>query len=175
MTTFLSLNNNRVVGYRIGPYEQSEKASNEVQISDVPLSIVNEYIFTLYNPEDKTFTRDDESERLLEEKRISESSGLSKADLFSKYIQDYMDSVAQQYKYDNIISAISYLNSSNPTFAKEAKAFSDWRDSVWEWYIDITEKNIPFNDVEIPPFVYPEELLQANTANTDVINTANTP
>lgn len=46
-------------------------------------------------------------------------------------IQTWMDNQAKKYGFDNIASAISYLNSSNANWKAQAIAFNDWRDSVW--------------------------------------------
>ena len=42
---------------------------------------------------------------------------------------------AQSWGYDSIESAVSYVNSSNPQYVKEAQAMSKWRDQVWAWAI----------------------------------------
>lgn len=42
---------------------------------------------------------------------------------------------AQSWGYDSIESAVSYVTSSNPQYAAEARAMSEWRDQVWAWAI----------------------------------------
>lgn len=50
---------------------------------------------------------------------------------FTKMIQDYMDSKAQELNYDSVFTAITYENDSNKKFAQEAKAFKAWRSQIW--------------------------------------------
>lgn len=42
---------------------------------------------------------------------------------------------AMQWGYDNIESAASYINSSNPQYVADSKALIAWRDQVWAWAI----------------------------------------
>lgn len=53
-----------------------------------------------------------------------------------QYIKEKLDAKAQEYLYDNIQSAVSYINSTNSTYAYDATMLSNWRDIVWEWYIN---------------------------------------
>ena len=47
-------------------------------------------------------------------------------------LQNYLDSVAKQYGYDNIMSAISYAEEpSVPKFQHEGRAFRKWRSLFW--------------------------------------------
>ena len=62
-----------------------------------------------------------------------------------QYIAERLDAKAKEYHYDDIRSAVSYINSSNNSFAYEAKMLSDWRDIVWEWYIDEAQ-NLDFSE-----------------------------
>lgn len=41
--------------------------------------------------------------------------------------------VARQRNYDDSISCVSYLNSTNPVWQLEAKTYNAWRDSVWDY------------------------------------------
>jgi hypothetical protein len=52
-------------------------------------------------------------------------------------IQEYLDSKAQQYGYDNIISAVSYSDDMNPTFKAQGLAFKAWRSAVWAYFIQV--------------------------------------
>ena len=46
-------------------------------------------------------------------------------------VQLHIDSIAQDYGYDDIKSAISYLNSTITEWSSEADSFNQWRDAVW--------------------------------------------
>ena len=48
-------------------------------------------------------------------------------------VQNQLDSIATSRGYDNANSCVTYCNSSDPTFAQEAKAMSDWRDKCWRY------------------------------------------
>jgi hypothetical protein len=47
-------------------------------------------------------------------------------------IQFLLDSTAMSRGYDSILSAASYAVSNHPRFGVEGRAFSDWRDAVWD-------------------------------------------
>jgi len=51
----------------------------------------------------------------------------------SAAISSSLNKGAQQWQYDDIVSAVSYINSTNPQYAAEAKALNQWRDIVWIW------------------------------------------
>jgi hypothetical protein len=42
---------------------------------------------------------------------------------------------AKEWGYDDIVSAVSYVTSTNPQYVAEAKALTKWRDDVWAWAI----------------------------------------
>lgn len=47
-------------------------------------------------------------------------------------IQSFMDSkVHEERGYDDVFTAISYINSTNRRFATEARAALEWRDAIW--------------------------------------------
>ena len=46
-------------------------------------------------------------------------------------VQAFMDAKAQEYGYDHILSATSYVTSTFPKFKAEGIAFAKWRDDVW--------------------------------------------
>lgn len=48
-------------------------------------------------------------------------------------LQQILDSAAQSWGYDNVVSAVSYLSSASPKFRAEAQAMLEWRDQIWSW------------------------------------------
>ena len=55
----------------------------------------------------------------------------------AKEIQLMLDKEAQKAGYDSIISACSYLGSTN--FGDEARSFLDWRDAVWTYAFKVEQ------------------------------------
>ena len=53
--------------------------------------------------------------------------------IFKSKLSAVINQAAIDMGYDSIISAISYLHSSNVQFSADAKLLLDWRDTVWEW------------------------------------------
>ena len=47
----------------------------------------------------------------------------------------FLDSVAQQQQYNDAVSCVSYVNSTNPAWKAQADAFIAWRDSVYTYVI----------------------------------------
>lgn len=61
-------------------------------------------------------------------------------DLQAKYtrlVQDYMDKAVQARGYDDVFTCISYINSTDETFKREANIVLAWRDKVWRMCYDI--------------------------------------
>ena len=82
-------------------------------------------------------------------------------------VQSHLDSKAQERNYDNIHTACTYINSSDPVFASEASALLLWRDKVWrECYSildDVKSGRSPIPSVsellaELPSFSWPDEV-----------------
>jgi hypothetical protein len=46
-------------------------------------------------------------------------------------IQVWLDTTAQSRGYDSALTCVSYISSSNTTFANEANSMLHWRDAVW--------------------------------------------
>lgn len=75
--------------------------------------------------------------------------------MFTDAIQKYLDTTAQERRYDNIFTAISYVNSTDEIFAREAQACLVWRDKVWRKCYDILDA-VEDGEREIPTI---EELI----------------
>lgn len=93
--------------------------------------------------------------------------------LFTDAIQDYLDTTAQSRRYDNIFTAISYVNSTDETFAREAQACLVWRDKVWRKCYDILdaveagEREIPTMEeliAELPTIEWNDPIKEENIA-----------
>lgn len=87
--------------------------------------------------------------------------------MFTNIVQDYLDSKAQERNYDNIHTACTYINSSDPVFASEASALLLWRDKVWRECYSILDdvkagrRHIPSVSellAELPSFSWPDEV-----------------
>lgn len=73
-----------------------------------------------------------------------------KMDLKS-YTQMLLTEKAQEKDYDTDTDVLTYRNSSNKEWAKEAKIFSDWRDKVWKEYYEIKGK-VDSGEMEHPHY-----------------------
>lgn len=80
-------------------------------------------------------------------------------------VQQLLDSTAAERNYDNIFTALTYLESKNPKFAAEAAALRDWRDEMWtkcyEYLAKVEAGEIVIPDnweavkAELPSFDWP--------------------
>lgn len=52
---------------------------------------------------------------------------------YSAALQGVLDSYAQSWGYDSIVSAASYAASTVDKFKNEAAALIGWRDATWSW------------------------------------------
>jgi hypothetical protein len=55
--------------------------------------------------------------------------------LFNVVINDTLKSTAEQKQYSGTLSILSYLHSTNTTWASEASAFYQYRDAVYSYFI----------------------------------------
>lgn len=55
-------------------------------------------------------------------------------------VQAHIDAAAASRGYDNANSCVSYFNSSDPVFSKEAKAMLEWRDKCWRGCYNLLEE-----------------------------------
>lgn len=83
----------------------------------------------------------------------------------TRSVQAHMDKTAQERHYDDIFTAVSYVNSSDPVFAAEASALLLWRDQVWRLcYTMLDEVKAGVRPIpsatellaELPKFEWPE-------------------
>lgn len=73
---------------------------------------------------------------------------------YSDKLGAIMNTKAQEYGYDSILTAVTYADSAIDKFAKEGKAFKEWRDNVYATgyaylaEIEAGKKAIPATDEE---------------------------
>jgi len=84
----------------------------------------NKYVY-LYNKSDVEQSYIDEAMQIQDKLYIKESY-----DEISKAIQKYLDKKAQEFRYDNIMSARSYTGYENP-FKVEAEKLAIWASNCW--------------------------------------------
>lgn len=79
-------------------------------------------------------------------------------------IQKHLDTKAQEYSYDGILSASSYAGSKHAKFGREGRAFADWRDACWDYGykvladVEAGTRPMPTAEVlvnELPTFTIP--------------------
>lgn len=58
----------------------------------------------------------------------------------SLVIQEVLDAEARLRYFDNIFTAVTYVNDTNPKFAQDAIQLKEWRSAVWTKAYEIMEK-----------------------------------
>jgi hypothetical protein len=61
---------------------------------------------------------------------------------FDAIVQEMLEKAAKSWGYDSLLSAISYINSTNKKYKSEAKSLISWRDSCWEKAYIIKSENL---------------------------------
>jgi hypothetical protein len=72
-----------------------------------------------------------------------QKSAAQRASLLAGYkaaFDAHLDAVAQQRQYDNRLTIVAYLSSTNPAWAAEAEAFIAWRDACLAKMFELLEK-----------------------------------
>lgn len=59
---------------------------------------------------------------------------------YSNSIQQHIDATAKAKQYNDAVSLVSYVNSTNTQWKSEAETFIAWRDSVWSYAFDELQK-----------------------------------
>lgn len=62
---------------------------------------------------------------------VNDHPGLNPVEVYRLEIQAMIDAKASERQYDSAATLASYVNSTIPEWATEAKAFVAWRDAVW--------------------------------------------
>ncbi|WP_343315881.1 hypothetical protein AAIB41_13950 [Brucella sp. BE17] len=73
------------------------------------------------------------------EQRQADAMALA-VETYRKAIQALIDSKASERQYDSGATFASYVNSTKPEWAAEAKAFVAWRDQVWSYALAELDK-----------------------------------
>jgi hypothetical protein len=86
-------------------------------------------------------------------------------DQYTAAVQAWLDDTAEERNYDHILSACSYVTSTNPQFQAEGQACVAWRDAVWASCYQIMGEVMAGNRVapattgdliaELPAIVWP--------------------
>ena len=63
--------------------------------------------------------------------------------IYNNATQNLLNSTAQSWGYDNMVSAVSYVGSNNAQFSAEGTALSNWRDTIWAKVIEIEAGPLP--------------------------------
>lgn len=79
------------------------------------------------------FTHEEEAARDAEE--AVESSLVQQQELkrVEEAVQAMIDAQARAWGYDDIRSAVSYVDDDDPVFAAEGRALKSWRSAVWRY------------------------------------------
>lgn len=59
---------------------------------------------------------------------------------YSLAIQRHIDATAKSKQYNDSVSLVSYINSTNQQWKQEAEIFTAWRDSVWQYAFNLLEQ-----------------------------------
>jgi len=89
---------------------------------------------------EKNITTGELTTRELTQQELDQYTPTTQADtieIISREISSILDQGAKAWGYDSIVSATSYASSANLQYAADAKALSDWRDTVWAWAIPL--------------------------------------
>lgn len=65
---------------------------------------------------------------------------LKKIDMIDKQLEQHMDDVVHQKNYMNVVSCISYYNSTDEEFRTQARAVNRWRDEIYQVGRDVRDK-----------------------------------
>lgn len=90
-----------------------------------------------FDPTRRRLFRRPEADWIVQADRVTvtyELTDLTTAEISARLagaVRVHLDTVVKTRGYDGLASCVSYLGSSNPVWAAEARAASDWRDAVW--------------------------------------------
>lgn len=85
---------------------------------------------------------------------------------YTDAIQEMLDTKARERRYDNILSACTYVHSTDPKFKAEGQACLTWRDAVWAMACglmgqvaggQIAAPTIPVLLAMLPTMTWPDE------------------
>lgn len=128
---YISIDNkNRIISVKgDGCY----RVSTDIYI-DNNLYQTDKFVGALYDDNTNSVIFDEEWDSLYKPKINTEPEKTSiqkyEINLIEK-TKDILDTKAKEYGYDNILSAVSYSNSTNIIYKIEGIAFIEWRDKLW--------------------------------------------
>lgn len=145
MKTYIKINEeNRVISYSKSSSPVTEDDFFEVQYKDDKV-----LLGSLYIPESGMFEFDSTYYEINSEVESPIDETVYSIKQATDYIQGILDSKAKEFGYDSIISASTYVSSSNQKFRAEAISFVEWRDSVWEFAYSLLQ-SIKSGETEKP-------------------------
>lgn len=72
--------------------------------------------------------------------------------MYTNSVQSHLDSFANTWRYESILSAATYASSTIPQFQKEALALIEWRDVTWSECYSALDK-IQSGAIPMPPSI----------------------
>lgn len=73
--------------------------------------------------------------------------------LIDRQIEEYLDAKVKEHNYANVVSCVSYYNSSDDKYRAEARAVSEWRDHVYRTgeivWNSVLDGTVNYEDVDL--------------------------
>jgi len=127
--------------------------------------IINSFQHVVTNPDLAVATINHGEKNIYVKLEVNSHTWLHIKDVINSEISKQLDKFAQQRGYDNVVSCVSYANSTNITYKEEALYCMQLRDQVWaiitDWInkVDNYEIEMPGSMEQIykklPEFVWP--------------------
>jgi hypothetical protein len=133
---FISLNTeNRLTGYRQGPYEEADKTEAELFAPEgFSSGDFRTNQFCIYDPAAGAFTKDQTAIDLQEQRDNPPAPVPTPEQIQDEIVtatQQRLDDFAKTRNYDGILSACTYAADPNPKFAFEGQYCIDARGATW--------------------------------------------
>lgn len=127
---------NYLIPNKIGVYGFDDNQSQFVPKNAVLISAV-------YTPDQFPFLTLSNGNIVFDESNYNKFSYSNTIATYNAAAQNLLDTTAQSWGYDNIISAVSYMTSNSPQYSADGTALSNWRDAVWTKAYTIEAGTLP--------------------------------